>query len=152
MNTARVPQKPHDRGYAESREQAMATFKAAWEQHKNRAPNWARSFHQGLCGRKGPIWGSYKIPTNDLRYGSQIVRFLFLKSLMLQPRKKSRQHLDRTTPKIPTRGQTDGDSICYARLLSAMILLRIGLSTNKAKATTTMFIKAVTTNTACQLP
>jgi hypothetical protein len=29
--TARVPQYPHDRGYAESREQAMADFKAAWE-------------------------------------------------------------------------------------------------------------------------
>jgi hypothetical protein len=29
--TARVPQQPHDRGYAESREQAMADFKAAWE-------------------------------------------------------------------------------------------------------------------------
>jgi len=29
--TARVPQYPHDRGYAESREQAMTDFKAAWE-------------------------------------------------------------------------------------------------------------------------
>ncbi len=29
--TARVPQYPHDRGYAVSREQAMAEFKAAWE-------------------------------------------------------------------------------------------------------------------------
>ncbi len=29
--TARVPQYPHDRGYAASREQAMADFKAAWE-------------------------------------------------------------------------------------------------------------------------
>jgi hypothetical protein len=28
--TARFPQTPHDRGYAESREQAMADFKAAW--------------------------------------------------------------------------------------------------------------------------
>jgi hypothetical protein len=28
--TARVPQYPHDRGYAASREQAMADFKAAW--------------------------------------------------------------------------------------------------------------------------
>jgi len=28
--TARVPQHPHDRGYAESREQAMADFKARW--------------------------------------------------------------------------------------------------------------------------
>ncbi len=28
--TARVPQYPHDRGYAESREQAMADFKTAW--------------------------------------------------------------------------------------------------------------------------
>jgi len=29
--TTRVPQYPHDRGYAASREQAMADFKAAWE-------------------------------------------------------------------------------------------------------------------------
>ena len=29
--TARVPQYPHDRGYAVSREQAMADFKARWE-------------------------------------------------------------------------------------------------------------------------
>ncbi|MHB8108263.1 MAG: hypothetical protein ACYDH4_12705 [Candidatus Cryosericum sp.] len=29
--TARVPQYPHDRGYAASREQAMVDFKAAWE-------------------------------------------------------------------------------------------------------------------------
>ena len=29
--TARVPQYPHDRGYAASREVAMADFKAAWE-------------------------------------------------------------------------------------------------------------------------
>ena len=29
--TARVPQYPHDRGYAASREAAMADFKAAWE-------------------------------------------------------------------------------------------------------------------------
>ena len=29
--TARVPQYPHDRGYAASREQAMADFKAGWE-------------------------------------------------------------------------------------------------------------------------
>jgi hypothetical protein len=29
--TARVPQYPHDRGYAATREQAMADFKAAWE-------------------------------------------------------------------------------------------------------------------------
>ena len=29
--TARVPQYPHDRGYAASREEAMAAFKAAWE-------------------------------------------------------------------------------------------------------------------------
>ncbi len=29
--TARVPQYPHDRGYAASREQAMADFKTAWE-------------------------------------------------------------------------------------------------------------------------
>jgi hypothetical protein len=29
--TARVPQYPHDRGYAASREQATADFKAAWE-------------------------------------------------------------------------------------------------------------------------
>ena len=29
--TARVPQYPHDRGYAASREQAMADLKAAWE-------------------------------------------------------------------------------------------------------------------------
>ena len=28
--TARVPQYPHDRGYAVSREQAMTDFKAAW--------------------------------------------------------------------------------------------------------------------------
>jgi hypothetical protein len=28
--TVRVPQYPHDRGYAASREQAMADFKAAW--------------------------------------------------------------------------------------------------------------------------
>jgi hypothetical protein len=28
--TARVPQYPHDRGYAASREQAMADFKARW--------------------------------------------------------------------------------------------------------------------------
>jgi hypothetical protein len=31
MITARVPQHPHDRGYAESREQAMADFKTAWQ-------------------------------------------------------------------------------------------------------------------------
>jgi hypothetical protein len=29
--TARVPQYPHDRGYAASREQATADFKIAWE-------------------------------------------------------------------------------------------------------------------------
>ena len=29
--TARVPQYPHDRGYAASSEQAMADFKATWE-------------------------------------------------------------------------------------------------------------------------
>ena len=29
--TARVPQYPHDRGYAASREQAMADFKARWK-------------------------------------------------------------------------------------------------------------------------
>ena len=29
--TARVPQYPHDRGYAATREQAMAAFKAAWQ-------------------------------------------------------------------------------------------------------------------------
>ena len=29
--TARVPQYPHDRGYAATREEAMAAFKAAWE-------------------------------------------------------------------------------------------------------------------------
>ena len=29
--TARVPQYPHNRGYAASREQAMANFKARWE-------------------------------------------------------------------------------------------------------------------------
>jgi hypothetical protein len=28
--TARVPQSTHDRGYSESREQAMADFKTAW--------------------------------------------------------------------------------------------------------------------------
>jgi chorismate-pyruvate lyase len=28
--TARVPQYPHDRGYAATREDAMADFKAAW--------------------------------------------------------------------------------------------------------------------------
>jgi hypothetical protein len=28
--TARIPQSTHDRGYAESREQAMADFKMAW--------------------------------------------------------------------------------------------------------------------------
>ena len=31
--TARVPQYPHDRGYAASREAAMAAFKAAWERY-----------------------------------------------------------------------------------------------------------------------
>jgi hypothetical protein len=29
--TTRVPQYPHDRGYAATREQATADFKAAWE-------------------------------------------------------------------------------------------------------------------------
>ena len=29
--TARVPQYPHDRGYAATREEAMADFKTAWE-------------------------------------------------------------------------------------------------------------------------
>jgi hypothetical protein len=29
--TARVPQYPHDRGYAATREEAMADFKAAWQ-------------------------------------------------------------------------------------------------------------------------
>jgi hypothetical protein len=29
--TARVPQNPHDRGYAATREEAMADFKAAWQ-------------------------------------------------------------------------------------------------------------------------
>jgi hypothetical protein len=32
--TARLPQYPHDRGYAASREQAMADFKAAWERER----------------------------------------------------------------------------------------------------------------------
>src|ERR1700688_404327 len=39
-----------------------------------------------------------------------------------------------------------------ARLLSVISRLRIGLSTNKANATTTKFITAVTANTMCQLP
>ena len=30
MITARVPQQPHDRGYAAAREEAMMAFKAAW--------------------------------------------------------------------------------------------------------------------------
>ena len=54
--------------------------------------------------------------------------------------------------KIPVRATRTGMLLRQARLLSAMTLRRIGLSTNSAKATTTMFIKAVTTNTACQLP
>jgi hypothetical protein len=29
--TARVPQYPHDRGYAASREQVMTALKSAWE-------------------------------------------------------------------------------------------------------------------------
>jgi hypothetical protein len=29
--TARVPQYPHDRGYAATREEAIADFKATWE-------------------------------------------------------------------------------------------------------------------------
>jgi hypothetical protein len=29
--TARVPQYPHDRGYAATREEAMADFKVVWE-------------------------------------------------------------------------------------------------------------------------
>jgi hypothetical protein len=29
--TARVPQAPHDRGYAATREEAMADFKTAWQ-------------------------------------------------------------------------------------------------------------------------
>jgi hypothetical protein len=29
--TVRIPQYPHDRGYAATREQAMADFKVAWE-------------------------------------------------------------------------------------------------------------------------
>jgi hypothetical protein len=29
--TSRAPQQPHDRGYAESREQAMANFEMAWQ-------------------------------------------------------------------------------------------------------------------------
>jgi hypothetical protein len=29
--TARVPQYPNDRGFAATREEAMAAFKAAWE-------------------------------------------------------------------------------------------------------------------------
>jgi hypothetical protein len=37
--TARVPQYPHDRGYAVSREQAMADFKAAREREP-RSSNW----------------------------------------------------------------------------------------------------------------
>jgi hypothetical protein len=31
--TARVPQYPHDRGYAASREEAMVDFKTGWECH-----------------------------------------------------------------------------------------------------------------------
>jgi hypothetical protein len=31
MITARVPQSTHDRGYAATREETMADFKAAWE-------------------------------------------------------------------------------------------------------------------------
>jgi hypothetical protein len=34
-----VPQYPNDRGYATTREQAMADFKAAWEQCKKTAPS-----------------------------------------------------------------------------------------------------------------
>ena len=44
----RVPQYPHDRGYAASREQAMADFKAAWE----RGP---RSSNPRLTIFVGPI-------------------------------------------------------------------------------------------------
>jgi hypothetical protein len=42
--TARVPQYPHDRGYAMSREQAMADFKVAWLKQRA-ADQMAR--HQG---------------------------------------------------------------------------------------------------------
>jgi hypothetical protein len=35
MITARVPQYLHDRGYAASREQATADFKAAWQRATN---------------------------------------------------------------------------------------------------------------------
>jgi hypothetical protein len=37
--TARVPQYPHDRGYATTRGEAMAHFKMAWER-KPRSSNW----------------------------------------------------------------------------------------------------------------
>src|ERR1700690_1321165 len=63
------------------------------------------------------------------------------------------QHKDYLGKECPRPRGADGDKQSFqARLLSAMTLLRIGLSTNRAKATTPMFIKAVTTNTACQLP
>src|SRR6202162_71856 len=52
---ARVPQYPHDRGYAASREAAMADFKTAWERsdscfnefrYRTRRP---RPYDRGLC-------------------------------------------------------------------------------------------------------
>src|ERR1700686_2223973 len=54
--------------------------------------------------------------------------------------------------KKPRPFGTDGDFMGQARLLSVISRLRIGLSTNKANATTTKFITAVTANTMCQLP
>ncbi len=38
--TARLPQYPQDRGYAASREQAMADFKAAWEHEPDPIDVW----------------------------------------------------------------------------------------------------------------
>ena len=57
--TARVPQYPNDRGYAATREDAMADFKAAWERkpRKQNPPGKPHLGHQWLA----PISTSFNL-------------------------------------------------------------------------------------------
>src|SRR5580658_5742255 len=67
------------------------------------------------------------------------------------PSNKACQHRQKPGPQrasiVTSEGVPDADHQVFASNL-----LRIGLSTNKASATTTKFMIAVTTNTMCQLP
>jgi hypothetical protein len=56
--TARVPQYPHDRGYAATREEAMADFKAGWSGAGGytRREYWFQSSWSVLSVLRPPLW------------------------------------------------------------------------------------------------